>query len=392
MPAPGLPRDVIVAAPDVANRLVRALEALAGAPLAGDVARAAVEGAADVTGARGAALGVRRGRQVAILASTGYDCDSMAGGATLAMDAGLPLTEAVRSGRAVLKLGPDGGGWIAVPVSAPQGRGALLVSLVAGSTGNVDALRSLARATAGALRRCPDVGETPEEMGPTLDPPRWLRVAAVHQAADPTTGSGDLVTLLPGARPDTAWLVVADVCGSGETAAATAAAFDRIVQTLVAAEVTSDGLLAAADRAVRRELPTDRFITATAVQLRQEANGLRAAVSTAGHPAALLWRDGQVTAVTSRPASPLNLLPPDLHVPAGAGVSVQLRPGDLLLVHTDGLVERGGDDLTELLVEVFTRAGELADPTAVLDGVLTALRATGGSMRDDLAAVVIGVP
>lgn len=381
----------MLAAPLAASRLVRALESLVAAGSAPEVAKAAVTGAAEMTAARAAALGVRRGRDVAILASVGYGCDSMAAGATLSIESGLPLTEAVRSGRPVLKLGADGGGWVAVPVAAPQGRGALLVSLVPGSTGDVEALKTLARATASALRRCPEAADL-GDSGPTLDPPRWLRVAAAHQAADPSAGSGDLVTLLPGARPDSAWLIVADACGSGDVAATVAATFESVVRTLVAAEVTTDGLLAAADRALRRELVGDTFLTATAVHLRREPDGLRAAISAAGHPAGLLWRDGQVTQVTSRPASPLNLLPTDLHIPAAAGVSVQMRPGDLLLVHTDGLVDRGADDLTELLMDVFSRAGELGDPATVLDIVLTALSSAGGRMRDDLAAVVIGVP
>jgi hypothetical protein len=380
-----------VTPPQVAARLARALELLVAAGSATDVAKSAVAGAAELTGARAAALGVRRGRDVRILASTGYGCDSMAAGATLSMDAGLPLTEAVRQGRPVLKLGADGAGWIAVPLSAPGGRGALLVSLVPSSTGDVEALKVLARATAAAWRRCPDAEDPPRSEW-TLDPPRWLRVAAVHQAADPTAGSGDLVTLLPGARTDSAWLVVADACGSGDVAASVAGAFERVGRTLVAAEVTTDGLLAAADWALRRELTEDQFLTATAVHLRHEASGLRAAVSAAGHPAGMLWRDGRVTPVSSRPASPLNLLPPDLHVPAAPGVSVQMRPGDLLLVHTDGLVDRGADDLTELLMDVFARAGELSDPATVLDILLTALHSAGGRMRDDIAAVVIGVP
>lgn len=365
--------------------LVRALAAVARAATAGEVAAQAVAGAAELTGARGAALGVRDGEQVRLLAATGYDCDSMAAGATLPMTAALPITEAVRTGRTVVQGQPGAPPWVAVPLPWLGTPAALLVS-VPPHAGPVDvaALQTLGGVVADALARCPD---TPPQPRPDdlLDQPTWLRIAAVHDPADRWGGdSGDVVVSTSGATADVCWLVVADVCGSGSEAAPTARWFRDAVTALTAAELGPAELLGAADRALRRA-GFDRFVTAAAIRLRPSAAGVEATVATAGHPPALVWHDGEVEPVPAD-GLPLNLL--DTDEPAAETV-LTLGPADLLLVHTDGLIDRGIDDRTDALLTLFTKAGALGDPVAVLDAVAEAMTAATDRPRDDVAAAVL---
>src|SRR4051794_9434883 len=110
------------AASDSLLSLVRAVAEIAAAATAEEVAAAVVAGAVDVTGGRGAAVGAATGSgQVRLLGSAGYDCDTMRAGAMLPADAGLPLTECVRTGNAVRQGRPGEPMWIALPVPTTTG-------------------------------------------------------------------------------------------------------------------------------------------------------------------------------------------------------------------------------------------------------------------------------
>ncbi len=63
----------------------------------------------------------------------------------------------------------------------------------------------------------------------------------------------------------------------------------------------------------------------------------------AGHPAPLLLRDGRATALDTGHRGPLFGMLPGYEY---ATATLALRPGDLLLLYTDGMVERRGEDIT----------------------------------------------
>ncbi|MEU3409277.1 PP2C family protein-serine/threonine phosphatase [Streptomyces sp. NPDC006670] len=89
----------------------------------------------------------------------------------------------------------------------------------------------------------------------------------------------------------------------------------------------------------------------------------------AGHPAPLLLHDGTATALGTRHRGPLlGLLPGEAYATAEA----VLAPGDLLLLYTDGLVERRGEDIDD---SIDALRGHLAD-------------SAGGDARQTLDAVV----
>ena len=378
--------------PESLGPLVAALIRLAGAADVDAVALAAATGAADVTAARAAALGVQQGSSVVLLGSVGYDCEAMAAAATIPLDAGLPLTECVRTGRTIVRGQAGDVMWIAVPLVTPTMRGGLLVSLTPASTPDAAPLEILADAAAAALSRIEaSADSTATSMSSLLSPPEWLSAAAEVRPAPGAelVGAGDVVVVTQGSSPDVAFLAIGDVCGSGAAAAETAAQFRETVTVLAGADPSPGGLLTGTDRSLRRSGATDRHVTAAAVRLRRRGGRVQAAIAVAGHPPLLRWRRGEVTPI-STPSLPLNLLPAE-STTYDEDVILELLPGDLLLVYTDGLVERGTDDRSDLLVEVFTRAGALRDPAIIVDLMFRAMTGAGETVRDDMALAVVGL-
>jgi serine phosphatase RsbU (regulator of sigma subunit) len=187
-----------------------------------------------------------------------------------------------------------------------------------------------------------------------------------------------------------AWLVVADVCGSGSAAAPQASDVLRVLTALTTADLTPSALLTSADRALSRERAHDRFVTATAVRLRRTGDGVETTVATAGHPHPLVWADGDVRALAAA-GRPLNLPAAEPLPVVETEHGARLTPGDLLLAHTDGLTDRSAVDRTDVLADLFRASGDLRDPRAVTEVITTAMDVTTGVARDDLALVVLSI-
>lgn len=103
----------------------------------------------------------------------------------------------------------------------------------------------------------------------------------------------------------------------------------------------------------------------------------------AGHPAPLLFRDGTGRALT----------PPDgvlLGATSGAvygQAEVTLEQGDLLLLHTDGLVpRRGGEAAVQRLLDLAPRFGEAR---TAQECVRTVVETFGETERADDACVLV---
>ncbi|MCW2607839.1 MAG: hypothetical protein JWO60_2532, partial [Frankiales bacterium] len=145
------------AAPDGALQvgddvLLDVLGPLAATDTPADVAAVVLDVLARLPGVRAGLLAraSRPGRDLVVLGSAGYDCTTMAAGALLPLSAGLPVTEAARTGAAqVVGTGPC---WVAVPAGAG---GALLLSLTVPPPDDDDVARlvRLGGLLDGALRR-----------------------------------------------------------------------------------------------------------------------------------------------------------------------------------------------------------------------------------------------
>ena len=144
--------------------VVDVLARLAGADSTADIAAASLPPLLDLPGVRAACLVVRDGDDAVVVGSAGYDCGTMAPGARLPLDAGLPVTEAVRTGRRVVQGG--GPSWIAVPYGRAR-RGALLLSLTVAPPADEESLRRLervGRAVGDALHRAAEQERTFAEL------------------------------------------------------------------------------------------------------------------------------------------------------------------------------------------------------------------------------------
>lgn len=108
--------------------------------------------------------------------------------------------------------------------------------------------------------------------------------------------------------------------------------------------------------------------------------------SNAGHPPPLLIRSGEVSYLDDG-AGPL------LGVTGGAHVTeamVEVEEGDLLVLYTDGLIERRDESMTVGLSRLAAAAGRTVEGTVddICSQMLTALVPVGAARNDDVAILV----
>ncbi|MFI7053041.1 PP2C family protein-serine/threonine phosphatase [Streptosporangium canum] len=179
-------------------------------------------------------------------------------------------------------------------------------------------------------------------------------------------------------------LTIGDVSGHGLPAIAQMA---RLRHSLIGLAMTgepADKLLTWLNTLVMHRLAET---TATAVIGHLDPATRVFTWSQAGHPAPILIRDG-VAGQLDPPAGVL--LGATLTVPYEPA-SVQLLEGDLLLLFTDGLVERRSRDIDEGLALALTAAADLTgdDLEAGLDRLIQ--KVGGPNPEDDTCVLAIGV-
>ena len=355
---------------------VLAALAAAGGPLA--VAEAPLPALLELDGVRAAAVLVRDAGEAVVVASNGYGCGVMAPGAALPMDAGLPATEALRRRAPVVQgTGPS---WVALPFDPA---GALLLSLDAAPPADpaeLWRLQRIARSLGDALRRSagsePGVAAGPQPV----EIPAQVDLAVRCLPYDGGTG-GDVALALPDGRGGQ-WLVVADVCGYGAAAGAVASAVSATFAALAPLVEGPAALLTGCDRVTRALVGSDRFVTAAALHVRHG----RVTVACAGHPPPLLLTPSGARVLESEPSPPLGLDFGPAPVPVEL---VEELPEDaVLLLHTDGLVDRRGSDRpVQVDVRDLVRGRDLSDLDAFTDSVLRAA-GTAGAAGDDVTLLV----
>jgi len=183
-------------------------------------------------------------------------------------------------------------------------------------------------------------------------------------------------TVLPGGRVS---LAIGDVAGKGLRAAAL---MGQLRSALRAYVLDGRGPSEVLDRLDRLVVEADDFATAQHLVLDPATGAVRAA--RAGHPP-LLRRStaGEVDLVATPAAPPLGVgwgpRPED---------ALELAPGEMLLLYTDGLFERRGTDPAAQLaaLRATTEAGA-EDLGALLDHLLAALGGDGFS--DDVALLAV---
>lgn len=254
--------------------------------------------------------------------------------------------------------------------------------------------RELLRARQQAEASERQARELAQTLQRTLLPPReptipGLDVAASFRpAGDAFEIGGDFYDVFQVAEDD--WVaVIGDVCGKGvEAAILTALIRDTLRAVVVGMHEPSRALSALNEVLLRHE--TDRFCTLVMVRMQYGAQGWSAAISSGGHPRPLLIGSGRNCEEVGGQGPLVGVL----DAPAFRDEQVALRPGDALVLFTDGVIESrsgaafyGDARLREVLGRPFTSARSMVN--AVCEDVVTYC---GGPARDDIAVVVLRVP
>jgi len=220
-------------------------------------------------------------------------------------------------------------------------------------------------------------------------------VAAVLSPAEADTNvGGDFVDVRAGA-PGRWTLMVGDVVGKGAGAATLTAVARHTTLALSALGWAPSVVLQHVSRAITAEdLGQDdpRFATMALATLEPTADGASVVLSLGGHPRPLLLTArGEVTEV-GVPGHLLGVVDePELH-----DSPLTLRPGEALIVFTDGVTEtRCGDEafgdhrLVELVATLVGRSAQDVVATVVRE-----VRAFGAASdsRDDVAVLALVVP
>ncbi|MFE3516299.1 PP2C family protein-serine/threonine phosphatase [Streptomyces sp. NPDC059166] len=236
-------------------------------------------------------------------------------------------------------------------------------------------------------------------LPPALRPVPGLDAAASYlPAAGGTTVVGDFYDLFHAKGP---WwcTVMGDVCGKGTEAAKVTALARYTLRAEATQHVSPAEVLHRLNDALLEQRVGDgRFLTAVYATFRRTPGGVAGRLCTAGHPQALIRRaDGRVQPL-GRQGTLLGVLPEiRLH-----DVRFRLRPGDLLLLHTDGATEArppvrpGGGDRpqfgdTALAAELGACEGLDASGTVKRLGAVLAAHCDGWA-SDDTALLALRVP
>ncbi|MGW0362765.1 SpoIIE family protein phosphatase [Streptomyces sp. NPDC002990] len=209
-----------------------------------------------------------------------------------------------------------------------------------------------------------------------------LEVASRYQPAGAAIEvGGDWYDVLPLTGDQTA-LVVGDVMGSGINAATTMGRLRTATQTLAGMGLDPAEVLRNLDRITTG---LDPYI-ATCTYALYDPHSARCHISTAGH----------LPPVRMRPGHPPELLDLPTGAPLGVGgvpfrtTSVDLDPGDQLLLYTDGLVETRDQDIDARLETLLTLlSGPQRGLEYTCDHLLAALRHPDD--HDDVALLIARV-
>ena len=186
-------------------------------------------------------------------------------------------------------------------------------------------------------------------------------------------------------------VVVGDVCGHGIGAALVMAEARAYLRALMLTRSDVSDVLQLANRALSEDVANTRFITLMLARISAASRQL--VYSSAGHGMSyVLGAGGDIKATLESTAIPLGI-DPNESFPAGP--PIQLAPGDLVLVCTDGLVEArglGGKEFGMERVLQVVRENRREPAAVIVERLFTAVFEFGpAEQSDDVTAAVIRV-
>jgi GAF domain-containing protein len=214
-----------------------------------------------------------------------------------------------------------------------------------------------------------------------------VELAARYRACSDGIG-GDFYDVF--AVADGRWgIVVGDVCGKGAEAASLTALARHTVRTAAILDPRPSEVLRVLNEALLEHDDSGACsCTAVVGVLSMNGRGAELTVACGGHPPPLVARAHGVERVPVGGRILGAFGPADLH-----DVTVALRGGDAVVVHTDGLTDVGtgsdalGPDWIRDTVAARRDAGADAIASALADGATRLQAATGG--RDDVAVLAL---
>ncbi len=303
--------------------------------------------------------------------------------------------------------------WAGFPIVAPDGevlgsfcvvdtvprdwtpREAEVLRTLAGAASREIALRAALASERRARLRAEALTHT---LQATLLPPELpvvpgLDVAvAFHPAGTGTELGGDFYDLFETGRGSWSF-VVGDVCGKGIDAAKTAALARHTVG--VAALRSDDPALVMQilNETIRARRETaDLFLTAVYGTFRTNGAGCEIRLVIAGHLPPLVRRaDGTTATVDVRGTLIGTIVTLDIEE-----TTIQLEPGDSLIIFTDGVTEARrdnaffGEDAVQALVAGLSPAASAASLARTIE--CAALAFANGVASDDIAVLALRVP
>ncbi|MEO8329821.1 MAG: SpoIIE family protein phosphatase, partial [Candidatus Nanopelagicales bacterium] len=216
-----------------------------------------------------------------------------------------------------------------------------------------------------------------------------LEIAAAYRpAGDGSQVGGDFFDVFPTGPSE--WVVaLGDVSGKGVEAAVVTTIARNTVRALTVLGHGAADVLVGVDQVITQH-ETDKFCTIVVVRLRRNGDGWRTTVAVGGHPPPLLLRPGcEPLMIDARgPGVGLGVLPEVKF----SEERVDLRPGDVLLLYTDGVTEArvNEEHFGDKHFLAWARKQDLSDPSSLVDALLAeVLRYQGGQPRDDIALVAV---
>ncbi|MGA5113326.1 PP2C family protein-serine/threonine phosphatase [Streptomyces pseudogriseolus] len=221
-----------------------------------------------------------------------------------------------------------------------------------------------------------------------------VETAGYYHTASPMELGGDFYDLFPVDDTRTAFFL-GDVCGKGPQAAALTSLTRYTLRAAMIQDADPVDDLSVLNRALMERYTGDdpRFCTAVAGVFERAGDTLRVRLASGGHPPALVLRSGGTAEyLRTRGGMLVGVLP----TAQFTEVSTVLRPGDTLLLYTDGLTEaRVGPGRRLYGYEALLAFAAARAPTgsrALVDALTGLLRDFGDGLDDDTALLAIGVP
>ena len=294
--------------------------------------------------------------------------------------------------------------WAAFPVHHPDGR-------IVGAFGAADSrprswtqrdrtvLQTLAQAVSGeislrytaatatALARTLQESLLPPEI-PRLP---GLEVSARYRpAGEGSEVLGDFYDVFHASRTSLG-IVLGDVAGKGVEAAKITALAHYTIRAAASHTRDPAAILNQLNTALLTQNPdSERFLTVAYLDVHESRRGRTVTVCSAGHTPVLLRRDHTVTTVGAHGLI-LGVFPdPELST-----TQLRLRPGDTLLLYTDGVTEarRGHDQFGDDRLRALLATTDATTADALTAAVEAAVLAhTGGPPQDDIAILAIHLP